>query len=142
MKFRRPQSPFWLVGIFAVIMAGLWLYEALIDHQKYKALTNGERIERIELKSLNDTSKHISILNDTVLSQINQAFQYFREFEPINPKEKTGYIQMDIYKKKKWTLEFLKTTHSGWATEIFTNWYQNDSVIAVLERYSILNSLQ
>jgi hypothetical protein len=81
-------------------------------------------------------------LNDTVLSQINQAFQYFREFEPNNPKEKTRYIQMDIYKKKKWTLEFLKTTHSGWATEIFTNWYQNDSVIAVLDRYSILNSLQ
>lgn len=131
-----------LTGVFILMFAGAWLYEGVADYRTYNGITNGERIDRIEFRSILDPSRHLIVTNDTVLEKINEAFAYFKEYSPQSPKMHSVYIQMEIYKKKKWTLELLKTKYSGWAIPIFTKWYQNDSLVAVLGRYSILDSLQ
>lgn len=138
----RRKFPLILIGVFILLFAGLWLYEWIGDDQTYKGITNGDRINRIEFNSILDSSKHLVVSNDTILKEINQAFHYFQEYSPRNPKMHTVYIQMEIYKKEKLKLELLKTKYSGWAVPIFTKWYQNDSLIGVLDRYSILDSLQ
>lgn len=130
------------VGVFILLYGGTWLYEGVAGYRTYKGITNRERIDRIEFHSILDPSRHLIITNDTVLEKIKEAFAYFNEYTPQSPKMHSVFLQMEIYKKKKWTLELLKTKYSGWAIPIFTKWYRNDSLVAVLGRYSILDSLQ
>ena len=133
-----------LFGIFAALWIGSWVFDEIDFHRTYKELTSQNRIDSIALlgRSEPNPERQISIVKDSVLNQINATFQYFREFTPINPKMHSVFVEADIYKQRKCTLELLKTTNNGWLIRIGSRWYQDDSLLSVLARYSILDSLQ
>lgn len=143
IRTRRRNITLILCGLFVVVWLGIWLFQEIDFNRTYRELMSGNRIDHVEMlvESTSGPNKRISVVKDSVLNEINRTFQYLQEFTPQSPKVHSVFIVMDVYKKKKCTLHLLKTTYSGWVIWMQNRWYRDDSLISVLDHYTIPDSI-
>lgn len=134
-KSRQRKSTIFLLVAFIIIYVSISVYKLVDADRTHKGVMNWEKIDSITMlmESVNSSNKTIRIFSDSVLKKINRSFQYLEGFTPNSPKVHTILIDLDIYKKRKFSLTLLKTSYSGWVISIYDDWYKDDSLIAILE---------
>jgi len=139
-----PKGRYIFSAIVISLIAFAWIFGLVDTQETYNELRNNKKLDSIymRIEPSVDSVRDVAITNDSVLAKLNQTFKDLQEFFPDTPKMHSILIDMSIYKNRKGKLLLLKTTYSGWVIDLGGTYYQDDSLISVLDRYMRLDSLK